>query len=59
MPQARKLHGDDRAEGLAAARAWRMMNKARFDALYPGTVSPVRCPYCEQHVPASSDLARG
>ena len=33
-----------RAEGLAYARAWRIANRARFDALYPPP--PIGCPHC-------------
>lgn len=37
------LTGDRRSEGLEAARAWRIANKPRFDAIYgPET----KCPTC-------------
>ncbi len=43
-----RLRGAARDEALAWARNWRLCNRARFDALYPETVNPVRCAACGQ-----------
>ncbi|NLS25725.1 hypothetical protein S2M10_06950 [Sphingomonas sp. S2M10] len=45
-----------RAEGLAYARAWRVRNKAKFDALYPQPPHSCRCTTCGQWVLASESV---
>lgn len=40
-----------REEGLAYARAWRVRNKAKFDALYPNSPHSCRCTTCGQWLP--------
>lgn len=46
----------ERAEGLAYARAWRVRNKAMFDALYPQPPHTCRCTTCGQLVLASESV---
>ncbi len=46
----------ERAEGLAYARAWRVRNKAKFDALYPQPPHTCRCERCGQLVLASESV---